>query len=58
MCESEKPGHDPLDAGAPNQELTDAGRREALRRLARYSAYTAPALLAVLQSEKAAAFTF
>jgi hypothetical protein len=33
------------------------GRREALRRLGKFGAYTAPALLAMLTSDKAAAAT-
>jgi hypothetical protein len=36
-------------------EQMDAGRREALQRLGRFGAYTAPALLAMLISEKAVA---
>jgi hypothetical protein len=40
---------------SPPQSASDEDRRETLRRLARFSAYTAPALLAMLASEKALA---
>jgi hypothetical protein len=36
-------------------EQVDARRREALQRIGRFGAYTAPALLAILTSEKAVA---
>jgi hypothetical protein len=42
---------------ASSESSVDEGRREALRRLAVFSAYTAPALLAMLTSEKAPAAT-
>jgi hypothetical protein len=35
-------------------EITDEGRREALKKLGIYGVYTAPALLALLDSGKAA----
>jgi hypothetical protein len=42
---------------SPSQSGLDVDRRETLRRLARFSAYTAPVLLAMLASEKALAVT-
>jgi hypothetical protein len=41
----------------PQQSELDENRRETLRRLARFSAYTAPAMLAMLASDKALAVT-
>ena len=48
------------EGGAPNalsisDERTKDARREALKRMGRYAAYTAPALLALLTSTQAAA---
>ena len=37
------------------EPLPDSERREALKKLARYSAYSAPALLALMNSKKALA---
>jgi hypothetical protein len=45
-----KKGEPSSDAAHP----LDEGRRDALRRVARFGAYTAPALLVMLASEKAA----
>jgi hypothetical protein len=41
--------------GALSKSSVDEARRESLRRLGRFGAYTAPALLAMLASEKALA---
>jgi hypothetical protein len=41
---------------APPEEMDDE-RREALRRLAKFGAYTAPAVLALLTSQRAPAQT-
>jgi hypothetical protein len=43
--------------GATPNEPADEERRDALRRFARFGAYTAPAMLAMLASEKAPAAT-
>jgi len=40
------------DAAGTNEPVDEA-RRSALRRMARFGAYTAPAMLAMLASEKA-----
>jgi hypothetical protein len=44
------------NAGSSNESIgpVDEERRDALRRVARFGAYTAPALLVMLASEKAA----
>jgi hypothetical protein len=42
-------------SGTGEGDPSDGRRRDALRRLARYGAFTAPALLVMLQSEKATA---
>jgi hypothetical protein len=42
-------------AEQPNVAPVDQQRREALHRLGRFGAYTAPALIAMLTSDKAAA---
>jgi hypothetical protein len=47
----------PTDRGAEDAPLVDAQRRDALQRIARFGAYTAPALLVMLTSEKAPAQT-
>lgn len=47
---------DPQDKEAPPPAAAEGvllGRREALRRVAKFAAYTAPALLVLLKSEKA-----
>ena len=53
MSEDEKP----MDRGDEDAPLVDAERRDALQRIARFGAYTAPALLVTLTSEKAPAQT-
>jgi hypothetical protein len=55
----ESTGKDPTAAEettSPSNDLNE-DRREMLRRLGRFGAYTAPALLAMLAAEKAAAIT-
>ncbi len=42
---------DGVETGA--EALSDSGRRDALKKLAKYSAYSAPALLALMKSTKA-----
>jgi hypothetical protein len=44
--EGDNPGHD---------DSVNEARREALKRLGRYGAYTAPAMIALLAPDKAAA---
>jgi len=44
-------------SSASSRSSVDQERRESLLRLARFGAYTAPALLAMLASEKAPAAT-
>jgi hypothetical protein len=39
------------DATANNEQNADEERREALRKLGKYAAYTAPAMLAMLTGE-------
>jgi hypothetical protein len=46
----------PVDKAADTAPL-DQERRDALRRIAKYGAYTAPALLVMLASEAAVAVT-
>ena len=46
--------HEEKDAG----EEMDEGRREVMKKLGAYGAYTAPALIALLKSGKAAASSF
>jgi hypothetical protein len=53
---------DGKDAAAPEESTSPSNdlhedRRELLRRLGRFGAYTAPALLAILAAEKAPAAT-
>ncbi|HEY4405600.1 MAG TPA: hypothetical protein VGN55_13225 [Xanthobacteraceae bacterium] len=50
-------GTGPDQPDASSESSVDEERRESLRRLARFGAYTAPALLAMLASEKAPAAT-
>ena len=46
------------EGGTPERSRTvDEARRDALQRIARFGAYTAPALLVTLTSEKAPAQT-
>jgi hypothetical protein len=45
------------DRDDDDARLVDAERRDALQRIARFGAYTAPALLVMLTSEKAPAQT-
>lgn len=42
---------DGVETGA--EALSDSGRRDALKKIAKYSAYSAPALLALMKSAKA-----
>ena len=44
-------------SSAAEAEALDAERREALRKLGKYAAYTAPVMLAMLESEAAIAQT-
>jgi hypothetical protein len=44
-------------ARPPSSVPVDEARREALRRIGKYGAYTAPVLLAMLESTKAAPVT-
>ena len=44
-------------AESPSPPSVNEERREALRRFGKFGAYTAPALLAILMSEKAPAAT-
>jgi hypothetical protein len=53
MRDSERP----IDRGDDDARLVDGERRDALQRIARFGAYTAPALLVMLTSEKAPAQT-
>jgi hypothetical protein len=53
MSDSERP----TDRSDDDARTVDGERRDALRRIARFGAYTAPALLAMLTSEKAPAQT-
>jgi hypothetical protein len=53
MSDHEKP----TDHGAEDAPLVDGERRDALQRIAHFGAYTAPALLVMLTSEKAPAQT-
>lgn len=51
MPESDTPDPSPRsepDVGAPDGAAPSATRREAVRRLGRYAAYTAPALMGLL----------
>jgi hypothetical protein len=48
---------DHLQPEQPAGEPRDRERREALQRLVKYSAYSAPAMLALLMSQKAVAQT-
>jgi hypothetical protein len=43
------------DKVSEGTEQPDNGRREALKKMAKYSAYSAPALLALMKSSKAGA---
>jgi hypothetical protein len=54
QTESDNGGENPGPEKDMNSD-TDAARREVLRRLGLFSAYTAPSLLAMLYSKKAAA---
>jgi hypothetical protein len=47
----------PADRGDDDAPLVDAERRDALQRIARFGAYTAPAMLLMLTSERAPAQT-
>jgi hypothetical protein len=53
MSDDEKP----MDRGDRDGPLVDAARRDALAQMARFGAYTAPALVVMLTSEKAPAQT-
>jgi hypothetical protein len=52
---SSKDANDP--AGPPSSVLADEARREALRRIGKFGAYTAPALLAMMVAGQAPAAT-
>lgn len=45
------------DAGTPQAAPAEATRREAVRRLGTYAAYTAPALVALLSATRASAIS-
>jgi hypothetical protein len=49
-----EPDQSPDDPEVQADQTRDQSRREALQRLGKYSAYTAPFLLAMLSSEAAA----
>ena len=55
MIVTDQAKQDMETSGAPSS--VDAERREALRKLGKYAAYTAPAMLTMLTSEAAAQTT-